>query len=83
MTVDSGNRALATRVENTFLRSISLKAPPDVVRFQNGAFGKSAIWALTHNMDSILVAQFTAAANVGLYRGARQIIDTTRYPFSR
>ncbi len=63
------------------LRSGSLKVPSDVVRFQAGAFGKSTIWALTHNMDSILVAQFTGAADVGLYRGARQIIDTARYPF--
>lgn len=63
------------------LSSASLRAPADVVRFQFGAFGKSTIWALTHNMDSILMAQFTGAAEVGLYRGARQIVDTARYPF--
>lgn len=63
------------------LRSLSLRVPPDVVRFQTGAFGKSAIWVLAHNMDSILLAQFTSAADVGLYRGSRQIIDSTRYPF--
>ena len=63
------------------LRSASLRAPADVVRFQYGAFGKSTIWALSHNMDAILLAQFTGAAEVGLYRGARQIVDTARYPF--
>ncbi len=63
------------------LRSLSLRVPSDVVRFQTGAFGKSAIWVLAHSMDSILLAQFTGAANVGLYRGARQIADSTRYPF--
>lgn len=63
------------------LSSASLRAPADVVRFQFGAFGKSTIWALTHNMDSLLMAQFTGAAEVGLYRGARQIVDTARYPF--
>ena len=63
------------------LRSASLRAPADVVRFQYGAFGKSTIWALSHNMDTILLAQFTGAAEVGLYRGARQIVDTARYPF--
>ena len=63
------------------LSSASLRAPADVVRFQFGVFGKSTIWALTHNMDSILMAQFTGAAEVGLYRGARQIVETARYLF--
>ena len=62
-------------------RSPSLKVPPDVARFQTGAFGRSALSALVYNMDAILLAQFAAAADVGLYRGARQISDTARYPF--
>ncbi len=64
-----------------FLRSVSIRVPPDVIRFQIGSFGKSAIWILAHHMDSILLAQFTGAAEVGLYRGARQIINTTTYSF--
>ncbi len=63
------------------LRSLSLRVPPDMVRFQVGAFGKSAIWVLAHNMDSILLVQFTGAADVGLYRGSRQIAASARYPF--
>lgn len=63
------------------LSSASLRAPADVVRFQFGVFGKSTIWALTQNMDSILMAQFTGVAEVGLYRGARHIVDTARYLF--
>ncbi len=63
------------------LRSLSLKVPPDVLRFQVGTFGKSTIWTLAHNMDAILLAQFAGAADVGLYRGGRQITDSTRYPF--
>lgn len=63
------------------LRSASLKVPPDVARFQTGAFGRSALSALVYNMDAILLAQFAGAADVGMYRGARQISDTARYPF--
>lgn len=64
-----------------FLRSASLRVPPDVARFQTGSFGRSAMSALAHNMDAILLAQFAGAAEVGMYRGARQISDTARYPF--
>ena len=63
------------------LRSWSLKVPPDVVRFQYGAYGKSTIGMLTQHIDVILLAQFVGAADVGLYRGARQIVDTARQPF--
>ena len=63
------------------LRSVSVRVPPDVMQFQAGAFGKSAIWVLAQNLDAILLAQFTSSADVGLYRGSRQIIDSTRYPF--
>ncbi len=63
------------------LRSASLKVPPDVARFQTGVFGRHAIAALAYNMDTLLVAQFTGAADVGLYRAARQVTDTSHYPF--
>ncbi len=65
----------------SLLSSLSLRVPSDVVRFQTGAFGKSAIWVLAHNLDSVLLAQFAGAAEVGMYRGARYITDSTRYPF--
>ena len=64
-----------------FLRSLSLKVPPDVVRFQAGVFGRSTVSALAYNIDTLLIAQFTGAADVGLYRAARQITDTGHYPF--
>ena len=63
------------------LSSLSLRAPPEVVRFQAGAFGRSAFSALAGNLDTLLVAQFTGAAGVGLYRAARQIADTGHCPF--
>ncbi len=64
-----------------FLSSLSLKVPPNVIQFQTGTFGKRMIGALTQHMDSILVAQFAGAADVGLYRAARRIIDIARRPF--
>ena len=64
-----------------FLSSSSLKVPPDVVRFQTGVFGRSTFSALAYNVDTLLVAQFAGAADVGLYRAARQITDTGHYPF--
>ncbi len=36
-----------------------------------------------NNMDTLLVAQLTGVAEVGLYRAARQIIETGHHPFSR
>ncbi len=64
-----------------FLSSLSLKVPPDVVRFQTGVFGRSTLSALAYHVDTLLVAQFTGAADVGLYRAARQITETGHYPF--
>ena len=64
-----------------FLSSLSLKVPPDVARFQTGVFGRSTFSALAYNVDTLLVAQFAGAADVGLYRAARQITDTGHYPF--
>ena len=64
-----------------FLISLSLKVPPDVARFQIGVFGRSTFSALAYNVDTLLVAQFAGAVDVGLYRAARQITDTGHYPF--
>ena len=63
------------------LRSWSVRVPRDVARFQTGTFGKSAIWHLAFNLDYLLLAQFAGAAEVGLYQGARQIIEGARHPF--
>ncbi len=64
-----------------FLSSLSLRVPPDVARFQGGVFGRSTVSALAYHMDTLLAAQFTGAADVGLYRSARQITETGHYPF--
>ncbi len=61
-----------------FLRSASLKVPPDVARFQAATFWGASIDALVNNMDTILLAHFTAAADVGLYRAARGIVEIAR-----
>ena len=63
------------------LSSLSLKVPPDVVRFQTGIFGRQTLRALAYNLDTLLVAQFAGAADVGLYRAAKQITDSGNYPF--
>ena len=64
-----------------FLSSLSLKVPPDVAHFQTGVFGRSTFSALAYNVDTLLMAQFVGAADVGLYRAARQITDTGHHPF--
>ncbi len=63
------------------LASQSLRVPRDVVSFQAGNYGRSSIGALTQNMDFVLLAHFSGVADVGLYRGARQIMDMARRPF--
>ena len=64
-----------------FLSSLSLRSPPDVIRFQYGTFARTKLGTLAQNLDFILMAQFAAAADVGTYRAARRIIDMTRRPF--
>ena len=63
------------------LTSLSLRAPSDVVRFQYGTFARTKLGALVQNLDSVLMAQFAAQADVGIYRAARQIADMARRPF--
>ncbi len=62
------------------LRSALLKIPPDVVRFYTAAFWGLKIATLVDNIDVILLARFTGAADVGLYRTARRIVDMARSP---
>lgn len=63
-----------------FLRSTSLKVPSDVLRFQTGTFGRTAISSLARHVDTILVAQFAGAADAGIYRASRQIMDNVGSP---
>ena len=63
------------------LRSISLRTPSNVVRFQYGTFARTKLGALVQNLDFVVMAQLAAAADVGIYRAARQIVDMARRPF--
>ena len=63
------------------MTSLSLRSPSDVVRFQFGTFARTKLGTLGQNLDFVVMAQFAAAADVGIYRAARQIIDMTRRPF--
>ena len=65
-----------------FLTSVSLRSPPDVIRFQYGTFARTKLGTLSQNLDYVLMAQFATAADMGIYRAARRIIDMTRRPFS-
>ena len=77
--------AAAVSVRHTgltgFLDSLSIRVTRDVVQFQAGVFGRTAMGALNLYIDSILVAQLAGAADLGLYRAARQIMDMTKRPF--
>ena len=64
-----------------FLSSLSLRSPSDVVRFQYGTFARTKIGTLVQNLDFVLMAQFATAADVGIYRAARRIVDMTKRPF--
>ncbi len=62
------------------LRLASFKIPPDVMRFHAAGYWREIVTTLVDNMDVILLAQFTGAADVGLYRAARRIVDMARRP---
>lgn len=61
--------------------SATIHVPKDVRRFHGAAFGRTVTGAMGQNIDTILLAQWLGAADVGLYRVARQIVDMTRQPF--
>ena len=63
------------------LRASSVKVPRDVVSFQIASFGRSSVEALHIHADALLAGGVTGAAQVGLYRAARYIIDATKLPF--
>ncbi len=64
-----------------FLRSLSVKVPRDIRRFQIASFGRSSVEALHVHADALLLAGLTGTVQVGLYRAARYIIDATKLPF--
>lgn len=66
----------------SLLRSVSIRVPQDVKRFQIAVFGRTMMEALSRNTDSILVAQAAGAQSVGLYRAARQIMDAAQRPIA-
>lgn len=63
------------------LRSFSLRVPPEVVSFQAGVFGKTALGHLRGNLDVILLNHFVGPAATGVYRAARRLVDLVRQPF--
>ena len=63
------------------LRSWSIRVPSELLRFHASMYGTAIIGTMNGHLDPLLVAQFTTASNVGLYRAARQIADMTRRPF--
>ena len=62
--------------------SPTIRIPRDVRRFHFTMFGRTTAGALAHNVDSILLAQFVSAADVGFYRGARHLVDLGRQPLN-
>ena len=60
--------------------SAAIRIPRDVTRFHFTMFGRTAAGTIAHNVDSILLAQFISAADVGFYRGARHLVDLGRQP---
>ena len=64
-----------------FLRSSSMRAPPDAVRFQLLSFLQTKFGALGWRADVVMMGALTDPAQVGLYRAARQIADAARLPF--
>lgn len=63
------------------LASATIHLPKDVRRFHAATFGRTVVGAMGQNVDTILLAQWLDAADVGLYRVARQIVDITSQPF--
>ena len=64
------------------LDSPTIRIPRDVTRFHFTMLGRTTAGTLAHNVDSILLAQFVGAADVGFYRGARHLVDLCRQPLN-
>ena len=65
------------------LHSLSFRVPPDVLRFQAGMFARTTVGALNRHLDAILLTQFVGAADIGLYRGGRRIVDVAKEPLKK
>lgn len=64
------------------LRFFSLRRiPRDLVRFQAVSFASTSLGAVFLNLDTILLGHLLGSAQLGLYRGARQIADICMRPF--
>ena len=62
-----------------FWCSMSLKVPPEVVRFYAGRYWETGINAvLMNNLDILLLARFADSADVGLYGAARRLVNMVR-----
>ena len=61
--------------------SHSMRVSREAARFHFTIFGRTTIGALAYNLDSVLLAQFVGASDVGLYRAARYVVDLARRPF--
>ena len=65
-----------------FLRSLSVRVPSrDVIAFQTASFGRTSLEAVTSHIDVILLANLVSSVQLGLYRAAIRIIDSTKHPF--
>ena len=64
------------------LDSLSLRVPKDAAKFHFTMFGRTTVGALAHNVDTVLLAQFVGASDVGLYRASRHLVDMARQPFN-
>ena len=62
------------------LGSFSVRVPSDVVRFQLVSFCQTKAGALAGNLDLLMLGTLVNPTEVGLYRAARQIIDSSRLP---
>ncbi|MYK89182.1 MAG: lipopolysaccharide biosynthesis protein [Acidobacteria bacterium] len=63
--------------------SLSVRVPPDVMKFQSGMFARTTVGALNRHLDTILLTQFAGVADIGLYRGGRRIVDVAKEPLKK
>lgn len=62
-----------------FWRSMSIKVPPEVMRFYAGRYWEAGInTVLINNLDILLLARFADSADVGLYGAARRLVNIAR-----
>lgn len=62
--------------------SWSARVPRDLLRFHGGMFGSVALGSLNRHLDALIVVHLAGAYNVGLYRAARQVVESSRQPLT-